>query len=66
MKHRDQDGPSEERIYSGGWLPYGIQPTDEERDTAIALLCEHLGVEVWRTNKTKHGNVEIELRKIES
>jgi hypothetical protein len=37
--------------------------TDQERNTAIALLCEHLGVEIWRTNATSSGNVELELRK---
>lgn len=37
--------------------------TDEERDTAIGLILEHLGLEIVSTNATKHGNTELELRK---
>lgn len=38
--------------------------TDTERDTAISLILEHLGLEIVRTNATKHGNTELELRKV--
>lgn len=37
--------------------------TDDERDKAIGLILEHLGMEIVRTNETKHGTTEIELRK---
>ena len=39
-----------------------VNPTNEDRDAALALLCERLNVEVWKTNATKHGNVGYELR----
>lgn len=29
----------------------------------IELLLEHLGLEVWETNATKHGAFELQLRK---
>lgn len=38
--------------------------TDQERDKAIALLCQHLGVEIVRTNATKHGTTEVVLRTV--
>lgn len=41
---------------------YGPSPTDDERDVAISLLAERLGVEIVRTNATKRGNTEIILR----
>lgn len=42
-----------------------IFPADfdqEDLATAVLLLADHLGVEFWRTNRTKHGNTEIDLR----
>jgi hypothetical protein len=39
--------------------------TPHECSDAIALLCDHLGVEIWVTNATKHGYVETVLRKAE-
>jgi hypothetical protein len=41
----------------------GFSHTDDERDKAICLLLDHLGLEVVRTNATKHGTTEIVLRK---
>lgn len=35
---------------------------DQEIRESIRLLCEHLGVELWRTNKG-YGSPEIELRR---
>jgi hypothetical protein len=37
--------------------------TEQERDTAINLILEHLKMEIVKTNATKHGTVELELRK---
>lgn len=37
--------------------------TDQDRNDAIALLCQHLGVQIVHTNATKHGNFELVLRK---
>jgi hypothetical protein len=37
--------------------------TREELVEAVLLLCGHLNVSLWRTNATKHGGVELELRK---
>lgn len=34
-----------------------------ERDTAIGLILNHLGMTIVRTNATRHGNAELELRK---
>ncbi len=42
--------------------PWSDTATDAERDEVIGLLLEHFRLEAWRTNATKHGNVEIELR----
>ena len=36
--------------------------SDQERDKVIELLLERLDLEVWRTNATKSGDVEIRLR----
>lgn len=41
----------------------GTLITDQDRNDAIALLCQHLGVQIWRTNATKHGHVELVLWK---
>ena len=35
--------------------------TDAERDDIIRLLLEHLNLRAIRTNKTKHGNTEVQL-----
>lgn len=63
MTHRvnTRGEPVEERhlfAYVGAWPT----PSDKERDAAIALLCERLGVEIWSTNVTNHGNTIVELR----
>ena len=39
--------------------------TDQTRNDAIALILQHLGVEIVATNATKHGNTEMVLRKPE-
>lgn len=36
--------------------------TDAERDKAISLILCHLNCAIVRTNATKHGTTEIELR----
>lgn len=53
----------EESTLYASWAAGTHDRSDEERDTAICLLCEHLGVEIVRTNATKHGNTELILRK---
>lgn len=35
---------------------------EDERDKAIAAICQHLGVVIVRTNATKHGTTEIQLQ----
>jgi hypothetical protein len=40
--------------------------TNYERDEAIRLILQHLKCTIVRTNATKHGNTELELRKDES
>jgi hypothetical protein len=54
------DDPVEETLMFQCWSDAA---TSQERDTAIGLILEHLGMEIVRTNATKHGNVELELRK---
>lgn len=67
MKRYHEEGPQEETLYAhGGRCAWNSSPTNDERDEAIGLLCERLGVEIYRTNKTKHGDVEVKLREIES
>lgn len=49
-------------------FPYGHaweKWTPEELAQAVALLCQHAGVEIVRTNATKHGNAELVLRPTE-
>lgn len=36
--------------------------SDRDRNDAIALILEHLKLEVWRTNANEHGNPEVQLR----
>jgi hypothetical protein len=36
--------------------------TDDERDHVIALILQHLGLEAVRTNATKRGHTEVDLR----
>ncbi len=44
---------------------WGERATDDERDKAIGLILQHLGMTIVRTNATKHGTTELELRKEE-
>ncbi len=39
--------------------------TDYHRNVAIALILEHLGLMMFETNATKHGNTEMRLEKDE-
>jgi len=41
--------------------------TDNPEEIAISinLLMDHLGLEVWKTNATKHGEYGLELRKVD-
>lgn len=52
----------EEIVEETLFQPWSVPATDEERDAAITLLCEHLNVRIVRTNATKHGNTELVLR----
>lgn len=63
MKVNQRDEPIEETtLFGGAWCD---PATDAERDEAIALILRHLGCTIVRTNATKHGNTELELRKDE-
>jgi hypothetical protein len=42
---------------------WSIQATPKEQDRAIGLILNHLGMQIVRTNATKHGTVELELRR---
>ncbi|WP_087865086.1 hypothetical protein [Comamonas thiooxydans] len=47
-------------------LPYGseqLSPSDLQE--ALSMLYEHLGVQLVRTNCTKHGHTELQLRQVE-
>lgn len=52
----------EEILFSGGLVCDWFEITPKDRDQAIALLCERLGVEIYRTNATKRGYTEVLLR----
>ena len=47
------------------WIgtPDNFVPGEAER--ALLLLIDHLGLSLYRTNATKHGNVELVLRRNE-
>lgn len=40
---------------------YGQLNVRENREL-LFMLIEHLNLAIWRTNATKHGNTEIQLR----
>lgn len=42
---------------------WSVPSTPAEREQALGLILNHLGMTIVRTNATKHGNVELELRK---
>lgn len=54
----------ETQLYGYG-MCFETPQTMAERDEVIAKLAELLKVTVWRTDRTKHGNTEIQLRPIE-
>lgn len=59
MTRTNQAGlPVQEDTIIFGW----DSVTDQERDEAIKLILTHLKMKVVRTNATKHGTTEIELR----
>ena len=57
-----EDAPREDVELFQAWSD---PATDYDRDQAIRLLCERLRVQVVKTNRTKHGNVEVVLRDVE-
>jgi len=40
----------------------GARASSYERDAAIALILDHLGLEIVRTNNTTNGDPELQLR----
>lgn len=42
-------------------LPGIFEPGELEQ--AVCLLVQHLGLDLVRTNATKHGNTELRLRR---
>jgi hypothetical protein len=40
-----------------------LSPRDME--ASMRLLLDYFHLEIWRTNATKHGNPELELREIQ-
>lgn len=44
---------------------YGTEVDTEDLHEALNMLCEHLGVAIVRTNATKHGHSQLQLRKKE-
>lgn len=36
--------------------------SDQERNDAIALICQHLGIRIVRTNATKHGDTQLVIQ----
>lgn len=44
---------------------YGDLATDEERDRAIMLILEHIGMKITKTEATRHRDAEMTLRPID-
>jgi hypothetical protein len=44
---------------------YGDLATDEERDRAIMLILEHIGMKITKTEATRHHNAEMKLSPID-
>ena len=42
---------------------YSPRATEADRDEAIGLILEHLNCQIVRTNATKSGATELEIRK---
>jgi len=57
--NQNGDAVFEDVLYGFGMV--GDSLTDADRDKAIALLCERIGVKIVRTNATKHGTTEVVL-----
>lgn len=62
MATNQKGEPVEETPLFWGWSD---PATDAERDEAIGMILRHMGMKIVRTNATKHGNTELELRKDE-
>lgn len=61
MTHVNQNyEPIEETTLFESWSD---PATNAQRDTAIGLILQHLGMTIVQTNATKHGTTELELRK---
>lgn len=56
MVNQAGDEIMEEVIFLPSMFEHG------EVEAALLLLAEHLGMRFVRTNATKHGNVELQLR----
>ena len=65
MRTNQAGSPVEEEMLYAHGMTFGAVE-DKDRDAAIALLCRHFGVEVVRTNATKHGTTEVVLRMVGS
>lgn len=59
MRVNQNSEPVEEVRMFAGWTE---PATDNERDQAINLILQHLNCHIVRTNATKHGSIELELR----
>lgn len=59
MRVNQQDAPIIEEVLFASWTS-SEDPLDIAR--AISCLCEHLNIEIIRTNATKHGNTEVQIR----
>jgi hypothetical protein len=51
--------PIKETYITNAWAS---ELTDYEAKKLIVLLCERLGLSVYRTNDTDSGDMEIEIR----
>ena len=62
MRVNQNGDPVEETLMFGYVGDTETHVTEQDRDDAIALLCDHLNVRIVKTNATKHGNTELVLK----
>lgn len=62
MTQTNQMGdPVEEEVL----FPAYAYVEQSDLSAAVSLLCQRLGVEIVRTNATKHGTTELVIREVE-
>lgn len=61
-KTKSADLSGDEAVEETMFKCWSDSAADAERDEAIGLILHHLNMTIVRTNRTKHGNIELVLR----